>query len=306
MAELFVEQLAIAREYFADVTPRLIGWWVTEEEHELLAEWADEHAPGLFASCALYIKYGETRPAGHPRLPEGCEPHAFVHVGYNTTPTIPKDVYGIWGPVVAPERLEGTHRDLATFGCTGYVTYDEGAFDDCNRAIWAALTSGHAESAREVLEEYARRYFDADDDAAQWADWIARWQEPWEVDLRSAREEFERLAGRLAEGFVVSEEGRLSSRLNWRVAQWEGKLRLIELDTRLREIADWDGDALALAGEFLDERQWLQRHCWGLGPLRHAIHPHFQQPTWWQDYLEAGGGGARLSDLSAMEAGDEA
>jgi len=301
MAELFLEELEIAREYFADVTPRLIGWWVTEEEHEILADWADENAPGVFASCALHIQYGETRPAGRPRLPGGCEPHAFVHIGYNTTPTVPKDVYGIWGPVVAPERLEGTERDLSEFGCTGYVTYDEGAFDDCNRAIWAALTSGKAETASEVLTEYARRYFDAGDDAGAWADWLAQWQEPLQVVLSAAREEFTRLLGRLERPFIVRDDGRLSPELNWRLAQWECKLRLFELDTQLREVEQWGDDALALAGDFVAEREWMQRKCWGIGPLRHAIHPHFQQPTWWREYLAAGGGGARLSDLSSLD-----
>ena len=139
MAELFAEELEVAREFFPEITPRLIGWWVTEEEHELLADWVDANAPGLFASCALHIQYGQTRPAaGTPRLPKGCEPHAFVHIGYNSTPTTPKDVYGIYGPVVAPERLEATARDLTEFGCTGYVTYDEGAFDDVNRAVWGS------------------------------------------------------------------------------------------------------------------------------------------------------------------------
>ena len=57
---------------------------------------------------------------------------------------------------------------------------------------------------------------------------------------------------------------------------------------------------LEMAGQFIDEREWMQRWCWGIGPLRHAIHPHFQLPTWWKDYLAAGGGGARLSDLSAL------
>ncbi|MFW5868877.1 MAG: hypothetical protein ACOCX2_13725, partial [Armatimonadota bacterium] len=301
MAELFLEELEIAREYFPDVTPRLIGWWVTEEEHELLADWADENAPNVFASCALHIQYGETRPAGHPRLPRGCEPHAFVHIGYNTTPSVPKDVYGIWGPVVAPERLERTEADLAALGCTGYVTYDEGAFDDCNRAIWAALTSGHADNAQSVLVEYARRYLNAKDDADAWAAWLAQWQEPLRVDLTAARAEFTRLAGRLEQAFILSNEDRRAPSLNWRLAQWECKLRLFELDARLREVEQWDETARALAVEFVEEREWMQRACWGLGPLRHAIHPHFQQPTWWRDYLAAGGGGARLSDLSALD-----
>lgn len=300
MAELFVEQLEIAREYFADVTPRLIGWWVTEEEHELLADWADENAPGLFKSCALHIQYGETRPAGHPRLPVGCEPHAFVHIGYNTTPTTPKDVYGIWGPVVAGGRLEATARDLADFGCTGFVTYDEGAFDDCNRAIWGALTSGHAGTAREVLIEYAARYFDAGENAEAWAKWIAQWEEPWEVDLLEGRQELDALFTRLGDA-CLRRYPRICPELNVRLAQWECKLRLFELDSVLRAVTEWGPREMTIAADFVDEREWLQRNCWGIGPLRHAIHPHFQQPMWWKDYLAAGGGGARLSDLSALD-----
>ncbi|MFO8079563.1 MAG: hypothetical protein R6V07_04570 [Armatimonadota bacterium] len=304
MAELFLEELEIAREYFGDVTPRLIGWWVTEEEHELLADWADENARGVFASCALHIQYGEKRPAGRPRLPEGCEPHAFVHIGYNSTPTSPKDVYGIYGPVVAPERLEATERNLRELGCTGYVAYDEGAFDDCNRAIWGALTAGHADSAEEVLTEYAARHLSAGEDAPAWAAWLAQWGEPLEVDAPAARAEFTRLVDRLRRPFIVHSDRRLAPSLNWRLAQWECKIRLFELDAKLREVERWSDEALALADEFVDEREWMQRNCWGIGPLRHAIHPHFQQPTWWHDYLDAGGGAARLSDLSTL--GEEA
>jgi hypothetical protein len=224
-----------------------------------------------------------------------------VHIGYNTTPASPRDVYGIWGPVVAPERLEGTARDLREFGCTGYVTYDEGAFDDANRAIWAALTSGHADSAREALTEYAARYLRAGEDAPAWAEWLAQWGEPLEVDAPSARAQFARLVDRLDRPFIVHDDRRLAPSLNWRLAHWECKIRLFEIDAKLREVERWDDEALALAQEFVDERQWMQRNCWGIGPLRHAIHPHFQQPTWWQGYLDAGGGGARLSDLSAMD-----
>lgn len=299
MVELFVEQLQMAREFFPDVTPRLIGWWVTQEEHELLADWVDANAPGLFASCALHIQYGERRPAGTPRLPKGCEPHAFVHIGYNTTPTSPKDVYGIWGPVIASRRLEETAQELEAFGCTGYVTYDEGAFDDANRAIWGALTSARAADARSVLVDYARRHFGAGEMAEAWADWIGQWEEPWKVDLLEARQELDAL-------FVALEEcclrrlPRICPELNWRLAQWECKLRLFELDAVLRAVEEWGPNALAVARDFLAEREWMQRHCWGIGPLRHAIHPHFQQPTWWRDYLAAGGGGARLSDLSGL------
>ncbi len=298
VAKLFVEAWGIAREYFPDVTPRLIGWWVTEEEHELLAEWADEHAPGVFASAALHIQYGDTRPKGRPRLPRGCEPHAFVHIGYNTTPTSPRDVYGIWGPVVAPDRLEGTARDLAEFGCTGYVTYDEGAFDDANRAIWGGLTSGQFATAAEVLAEYARRYLGAGDDAPAWAAWLAQWGEPWEVDLPVARAEFERLLERLPGG-CLTHGSHICPELNWRPAQWEGKLRLFELQAQIEARDGWDDERLAVAGDFVDELEWLQRACWGLGPLRHAIHPHFQRPAWWAEYAEIRGL-QRLSDLSGL------
>jgi hypothetical protein len=301
MAELFADQLEVAREFFPEVTPRLIGWWVTEEEHELLADWVDANAPGLFASCALHIQYGERRPLGTPRLPQGCEPHAFVHIGYNSTPTAPKDVYGIWGPVVAGRRLEETAQALAEFGCTGYVTYDEGAFDDANRAIWGALTSGQATDARSVLEDYARRHFGAGASPEAWAEWIAQWEEPWEVDLLEARQELDALMVATGE-CCVEFPPRICPELNWRLAQWECKLRLFELDAVLRTVEEWGPNALEVAGEFLAEREWMQRHCWGIGPLRHAIHPHFQQPTWWREYLAAGGGGARLGDLSALGA----
>ncbi len=303
VAELMLEAWEIAQEYFDDVTPRLIGWWVTAEEHRLLADWANENAPGFFKSCALHIKYGQSAPDSHVPLPDGCEPHAFVHIGYNDTPSEPKDVYGIWGPVAAARRLQATARDLRDFGCTGYVTYDEGLFDDVNRAIWAALTSGRAQSATNVMEEYARRYFDAGDDAPAWAEWLAQWGEPWEVDYPSAREEFERLISRLSEPFLRSGGERLSPQLNARLAAWECKLRLFELDARLRAMDEWHAEGVELAARFVDELEWMQRNCWGTGPLRHAITPHFQRPTWWNAYREAAGI-RQLSDLASID--DEA
>ncbi len=298
MAKLFLEGWEIAREYFPEVTPRLIGWWVTQKEHELLADWADEHAPGFFRSCALHIQYGDTRPAGQPRLPEGCEPHAFVHIGYSNLPTAPRDVYGIWGPVVAPQRLEATCRDLADFGCTGYVTYDEGAFSEANRAIWGALTSGGHATADEVLEEYARRHFGAGDDAAAWAEWLAQWGEPWQVDLPEARRELDALFVRL-DNLCLHNPPRMTPELHWRLAQWECKLRLFELQSVIDATKEWDAARLAAADDFVDELEWMQRKCWGIGPLRHAIHPHFQRPDWWAGYAHIRGL-QRLSDLSTL------
>ena len=298
MAKLFLDELEVAREFFPDCTPRLIGWWVTEEEHEFLADWADEHAPGVFKSCALHIQYGNTRPLGSPRLPEGCEPHAFVHIGYNSVPTTPKDVYGIFGPVVAPERLEATERDLSELGCTGYVTYDEGACDDVNRDIWASLTSGRAQGAVKVLEDYARRHFGAGDDAAAWAQWLTQWSEPWEVDLPAARAEFERLVQQLPAAALTTGD-RLVPSLDWRLAQWECKLRLFERLAEIEAGDDWTETRLSAADGFVDELEWMQRHCWGIGPLRHAIHPHFQRPAWWADYARLRRL-QRLSDLSQL------
>jgi hypothetical protein len=300
---LYAEIVEMARDYFPDITARLVGWWWEPEEHELFADWADAEAPGLFRSMALHILYGATAPAQPVRLPQGCEAHAFVHIGYPDDASAPRDVYGIWGAVAAPVRLEATARDLREFGCTGFTAYCEGFYHDVNTALWGGLASERWSSSGEVLSDYARRYFDADEDqAGEWARWLAQWGAPRQVDTARAREDFERLVAALPEG--ASRNGdRLLPAINVRLAQWESKLRLFEIEARILAGEGWDEERIALGHRFFAELEWMQRKLWGYGPIRHALNPYFQRPTWYRAWREAAGV-VELADMADQD--DEA
>ena len=272
--KLVVEIHEIAKEYFPEIKARLIGWWWTAQEHNLFKEWADREARGRFVSMAAQINYGETRTAA-VNLPEGCEPHAFVHIGYGEK-AAPKDVYGPWGPVIAPNRLARTVYELNGIGCKGYMAYSEGQLDDVNKALLAALSAGKSPDSRSVLEEYANKYFGARGTGRKpWAEWLAKWGEPWGVDVVPARKEFDRLA----KGVPPS----------WRLAQWEAKLRIFEAHAEVLAGKEWDRKRLAAADRFFLERDKLYREVWELGLVRHVLHPRYHPPSWlgdWQKFKQ--------------------
>jgi hypothetical protein len=72
-AQLSHEIYAIARKYHPQIKMDMIGWWWTAEEHRLLAEWVDQHAPGWVERMYLHLPYGATKIAD-VRLPKGCQP----------------------------------------------------------------------------------------------------------------------------------------------------------------------------------------------------------------------------------------
>jgi len=295
---LYAEIVALAREYFPGITARVIGWWWQPEEHELFADWADAEAPGLFESMALHIQYGATAPAARVPMPEGCEPHAFVHIGYPDDAAGPRDVYGIWGAVAAPERLEATACDLREFGCTGFTAYCEGFYHDVNTALWGGLGSEQWASSDEVMREYARRYFGADEAAAgYWSAWLAQWGTPRQVHTALARAEFERLVAALPD---AASGDRLLPAINARLTQWESKLRLFEIEAAIQAGEGWDEERIALGHRFFAELEWMQRKVWGYGPIRHALNPYFQRPTWYQEWREAAGV-VQFADMAALD-----
>jgi hypothetical protein len=183
-------------------------------------------------------------------------------------------VYGTWGPVCAPRRLEQTVRDLAALGCTGVMAYDEGAFADVNRALLGGLASGRHATARDVLTAYARRCLGVRTRAQMeaWADWLTAWGVPFENDAAAAAAGSARLAGKRAK--------------SWRLRQWEHKSRLFDLHRRILAFEDWPAERMALARDFLEERDRMYRETWGLGPVRHVLHPRSFPPPWLSGYLE--------------------
>jgi len=283
---LLLEIGEAARRFFPDVRVRLIGWWWTADEHRVFAEWADRAsagsaqgpstgsaqagAAGDFPSLARHIKYGQTAPDFSAPLPRGCESHAFVHIGYADAAE-PSDVYGAWGPVVAPRRIEETVANLARAGSGGFMAYSEGVFDDANKAILGGLASGKFAAAREVLECYAERYFGAAGSRrGEWADWLAQWGRPFEVDAKAAAGEFAALARGATPG--------------WRLAGWEHRVRLFEAHQEVAAGREWDAARLSAARRFLDVQERLYRDVWKLGLVRHGLHPRFRRPAWFADY----------------------
>jgi len=267
--KLAVEIHEIAKEYFPEIKARLIGWWWTAQEHDLFKEWADKEAHGRFISMAAHIPYGETRPAA-VKLPERCESHAFVHIGYADKAS-PRDVYGPWGPVIAPNRLARTVYELKGIECKGYMAYSEGLLDDLNKALLGALSSGKSADSRSVLAEYSDKYFGARGwDRKAWAAWLVKWGEPWGVDVVPARKEFDRLAE--------------DAPPSWRLAQWEAKLRIFEAHAEASKGDQWGKARLAAGDRFFLERDKLYREVWQLGLVRHVLHPRYHPPSWLSDW----------------------
>jgi hypothetical protein len=283
---LFAEIHDLAKQFFPGIKARLIGWWWTRDEHDLFKQWADKESRGRFASLAAHLPYGEIKPAADLALPDGCELHAFIHIGYGDRAS-PRDTYGPWGPVVAPVRISATVKALESAGATGFMAYSEGVFDDINKAILGGLTSGQSDDVHAQLAAYAERYLGAaGPDKKAWAKWIALWGSPWEVDTAAARRRFNRLSKQAKPG--------------WRLAQLEAKLRIFEAHAEVRSRATWDAARLAAAERFFAEREKLERGIWGLGLVRHVLNNRYHQPDWFADWRKqqpgksgATGGGAK-------------
>ncbi|MCC7492633.1 MAG: hypothetical protein IT204_09815 [Fimbriimonadaceae bacterium] len=273
-AALCRDLLALARRRHPECELHPVGWWWKEAEHDQFADWCDREMPGAVASIALHIPYGQRQPPQR-MLPSNSRLRAFVHNGYADAAE-PRDVYGKWGPVIAPTRLPATLQALAERGASGFMAYSEGAYEDVNRAILAALSSGRASDVPAVLREYARRYFGASAAAAsEWAEWLPAWAEPWRADPTTLRPVFEGLAKAAPD--------------SWRLAQWRCKLRLFELHHVIGDGPGWSAARRALAAEWLDVTEELQRWVWRLGPQRHIFGEKFLMPGWFGSYRQAVG-----------------
>ncbi len=261
-AKLCREIHAIAEKYHPGIEMNFVGWWWTDQEHQLFKEWVDSQAPGWVKSLALHMPYNKTDVADVP-LPKGCPRHAFVHIGYSEDAKWekgkPRDLYGHFGPVIAPGRLERTVTDLKAHGCTGIMAYSEGLSDDVNKSILAGLASGKYNSADEVLCAYAKKYFGADKASArQWAKWLRDWGWPFKVDIKQAAKTLSRL-------------GKNAPFQQWRLQQWEFKPELLRLNALIMSETKWSPRRLATAEQFLAVQERLQREVWGLGLLRHIL-----------------------------------
>jgi len=269
-AQLTLDIYQIARTYHPKVTLHFIGWWWTPEEHQLFAQWMDQHAPGVAVSLALHIPYDQTGVADVP-LPKGCRKYAFVHIGYPDRSS-PRDIYGKTGPVAAPKRIAATVTNLSAQSVTGVMAYSEGIYDDVNKALLGALFTGKQPTAPDVLRAYAKRYFGADDaQARQWADWLAAWGAPYSVDAAAARKALDRLPGDPA---------------SWRRRQWELKADMFAANQAIGTGDTWTPARLARADEFWAAEEKLQREVYGIGPLRHILNRRFLELPWYPSWAK--------------------
>ncbi len=270
-ARLCREIHAVAERHHPGVEMRMIGWWWSAEEHRLFADWADAEAPGWVKSITLHIPYSESDVAGVP-LPRGCERQAFFHIGY-AEGTEPRDLYGHLGPVIAAARIERTLQALKQRGCTGWMAYSEGVFDDVNKALLAQLSAGLQPTPDAVLQAYARDYLGADAARAPaWAAWLRAWGFPYDADVARLEREFNALLP-------------ASDPANWRFRQWESKLRMMRQHFAVLAAPEGSPARRTAAEAFWAEHEKLTREVYGLGLQRHIFSRDFS-PVKWQHALE--------------------
>jgi hypothetical protein len=263
--------IQIARGLFPTIRPRLVGWWWTAEDHVLFNAWAGIEEPGLFCSLSRHVPYGATAPGEHGDLPRGCDPHLFIHIGYPDQRGKPSDCYGPWGPMVAGHRLPQTLDWMAANHHDGFVAYSEGISDDVNKAIVAGIGSGLFSNAEAVLRCYAERYFGASNrDSADWAHWLADWSDPFARDLTIARRDFDKLS--------------VGAKSGWRLDQFACKLRLFETNEMVHRSPVGSVERQTAKAKFASEQERLYRDVWGLGLVRHVLHPRSHPPLWSEEY----------------------
>jgi len=283
-AQLSREIFLVARKHYPQIRMDMVGWWWTAEEHRLLADWVDRHAPGWIEHIYLHLPYGATRVADVP-LPKGCARGAFVHISY-AEQAAPRDMYGHLGPLVAAERLEKTVADLKAQGVTAVMAYSEGVFDDLNKAVLAGLTSGQYRTADEVLQAYTRRYFGADANMARpWAAWLKAWGKPFDVDTRQSADTLEKLL-------------KNNPKESWRLRQWELKQQLFAIHRQIGPGTQWTAERLAAVERFWAVQEQIQRGLWGLGPQRHVFARQYTPLPWYASW-------AKFTATHAQEIGKE-
>lgn len=273
-ARLMKEVHAIAEKYHPQIEPWFCSWWWTPEEHALLNEWANKEARGWLKAITLHLEYDQTR-FKDVAVPEGCRKIAFIHNGYADTRKF-NDIYAKWGPTLAPNRIPKTLQDIAAQGADGFQAYSEGVFDDCNKAMLAGISSGKFPDAAAALNNYAARYFAADEvKAKRWAEWLMPWGVRRNVKVPLAGEELEELARGLEP--------------TWRLQHWRCKVKLEELDRAIgvpRE-KEWTSEKLKLVDAFWAEQEHLLRDVYKLGPLRHVFGQKFCPPAWYESWQKA-------------------
>lgn len=270
------EIFEIAQKHHPGIEMVLVGWWWEPEEHGQLAEWVDREYPGWIKAMYLHIPYGKTTTAD-VRLPQGCAKGAFVHIGYADKAS-PRDLYGLFGPMIASERIPQTLRDLQSQGVTHLMAYSEGVCDDVNKAIYAGLASGQYSSAIDLLETYAARYFGTDEETSRkWAVWLAAWGAPFTRDPIEAQKELTTLLDA-----TPHRDAR-------QVQEWVLKTELFRLHQEIAKTSgtnggDWTPERLELVEDYWRTREKIHRGLWGLAPQKHIFAREFFSPAWYKSW----------------------
>ncbi len=268
------EIFEIARKHHPKAEMVLVGWWWDPEEHRQLAEWVDREHPGWVKAMYLHIPYGKTSTADVV-LPRGCAKGAFVHIGYADQAS-PRDLYGLFGPMVASERIPQTLRDLEAQGVTHLMAYSEGVCDDVNKAIYAGLASGRYASSADVLQAYAARHFGTDEETSRrWAAWLAGWGAPFTRDADQAQAQLALL--------LEATPGRDRRR----VQEWVLKTELFRLHRQIEASGgEWTPERLELVENYWRTRERIQRGLWGLAPQKHIFAREFFSPAWYKSWSQ--------------------
>ena len=263
----------VGKKYFPDLKCNISGWWWKPEEHQMVADWVDENAPGMVDTCFLHIPYGSTGPAD-VRLPKGTKRGAFVHIGYSRNDQ--PDEYGQFGPIAAGSRSQTTLNHLRESGAARIVCYSAGVYDDLNKAIVCGLAGGKFDSFETIAADYAAKWFGTDEETSRrWGAWLTAWENPLDVDTDAS-------GAALAE---LLESTPNQSQDNWRLWQWVERQKLYQIN---REILaggdDWTEERLALVDQFWAQREKIHRKIWGIGVPVYIFHPEFCKMPWYDSW----------------------
>ena len=273
-AKLSLKIYKIAKKYHQNAELHFIGWWWKPEEHKLFNDWANKTIPGLIKSISLHILYNTFEPI-NVTLPKGCKRRAFIHAGYCNNREILgiQDVYGLMGPVVAPERIENTIKGLVRANSEGYMVYSEGMYEDVNHALIGSLSSGKAGTAKEVLVEYAKRYFKVNENnEKRWADWFSLFGDWSKINIGKAKKEFSSLSSLSSPG--------------WRLEQWAQKIKLVDLHLKLNKMKGWSTTKEKLIRQWRYELEISRRNIHGLTTQRHAFEEKYCGAKWHKEWLD--------------------
>lgn len=266
------------RVYYPSLKVDICGWWTSEEESRQLREFAAGPARGWFGSFQFSATYGVFEvpdvSAHIGDLTLGC----FLHIGFSHDN---RDVYTRSGIHSAPQRIQSVIRSFAKRGCQGFMTYNESFGDHYNAFVASQLGWNPDKDIRDITLFYCSLILGVRGQARhQIADLLL------ELELLEA----EKAAGWAETLANLKSEIRTSPvQSAWAFAHLQLKADMMALDhvieTRLQ-----DGQGIEQALPEMRQRvelgEYLWRHVYGFGVLRHILIPDRMQPEWYHSYMQ--------------------